>query len=268
MSPIRVKLGDFGISKQIQPQATTALHTQVSTRIYAAPEVLGLDSNCETSVYTNSVDIWSLGCVMYELLVGIRLFASETQVSLYFFGKLPFPEDELKGLSPPTDGAGISLLKSMLAIQPEDRPTAAGALANEWLLSLQSGDEDDGEDQDETMQRGYERSGSGESEVKPTTLDELKKRSQRNPTTKGDSKNSSENIPSGVGPKPQVFSDPTAPESETDTAITILPDAASAKRSLVPKRSIKLESQGGSFRGPQGAGSEADPQYFTKVPLE
>ena len=72
MSPARVKLGDFGISKQIQPQDTTIFHAQVSTRIYAAPEVLGLDSNSETSAYTNSVDIWSLGCVIYKLLAGTR----------------------------------------------------------------------------------------------------------------------------------------------------------------------------------------------------
>ena len=80
MSPPRVKLGDFGISKRVRPQDTTTFHTQVSTRIYGAPEVLGSDSNSETSVYTNAVDIWSLGCVIYELLAGTRLFASETQV--------------------------------------------------------------------------------------------------------------------------------------------------------------------------------------------
>ena len=133
MSPVWVKLGDFGVSKRIQAQATTTLHTQVSTRVYGAPEVLGLDSNSETSEYTNSVDIWSLGCVIYELLVGTKLFASEGQVSRYFFGKWPFPQDKLKGLSP-TDDVGITLLKSMLSIQPEDRPTAVDALSHVWLV--------------------------------------------------------------------------------------------------------------------------------------
>ncbi|CUS11450.1 unnamed protein product, partial [Tuber aestivum] len=133
MSPVWVKLGDFGVSKRIQAQATTTFHTQVSTQVYSAPEVLGLDSNSETSDYTNSVDIWSLGCVVYELLVGTRLFVTEGLVSRYFFGKWPFPEDKLRGLSPPTSEAGISLIKSMLLIQPEDRPTAVGALRHEWL---------------------------------------------------------------------------------------------------------------------------------------
>src|ERR1700712_5330795 len=100
MSPVWVKLGDFGVSKQIQNPATTTFHTQVSTPLYGAPEVLGLDSNSETSEYTNSVDIWSLGCVIYELLVGTKLFISEFQLYRYFYGKWPFPEDKLKGLSP------------------------------------------------------------------------------------------------------------------------------------------------------------------------
>ena len=57
---MRVKLGDFGASKWIWAPNITTLHTQVSTPLYGAPEVQGLDSNSETSNYTNSVDIWSL----------------------------------------------------------------------------------------------------------------------------------------------------------------------------------------------------------------
>ena len=142
MSPVWVKLGGFGISKQILAQATTVLHTQVASRVYGAPEVLGLDSNSETSEYTNSVDIWSLGCVIYELIAGTKLFVSEFQLCRYFFGKWPFPEDRLKGLSPPIEDIGISLIKAMLVIQPEDRPTAADALNHVWLAGPKSGDEE------------------------------------------------------------------------------------------------------------------------------
>ena len=152
MSPVWIKLGDFGVSKQILAQATTTLHTPVSTQLYSALEVLGLDSKSETSDYTNSVDIWSLGCVVYELLVGIKLFVSEGQVSRYFFGKWPFPEDKLKGLSPPMDDIGISLLKSMLVIQSEDRPTAAGALSHRWLAGLKGNNKDSEDDRDEAVQ--------------------------------------------------------------------------------------------------------------------
>jgi len=146
MSPLWVKLGDFGVSKRILAQATTAFHTQVSTPVYSAPEVLGLDPNSETSNYTNSVDIWSLGCVIYELLVGTKLFVSEFQLCRYFYGTWAFPEESLRVLSPPTDDTGISLLRAMLAIPPGDRPTATGALRNQWLTGLKSGNEESGDE--------------------------------------------------------------------------------------------------------------------------
>ena len=189
MSPVWVKLGDFGVSKRILAQATTTLHTPVSTQLYSAPEVLGLDSNSETSNYTNSVDIWSLGCVVYELLVGAKLFVSEGQVSRYFFGKLPFPEDKLKGLSLPTGDIGISLLKSMLLIQPEDRPTAASALSNGWLAGLKGDDKSSGDDQDETAQfLGEDAIGGRSGKQLATRGVPKKRRSDRNLVTQGDTK--------------------------------------------------------------------------------
>jgi len=107
----------------------------VVTAFYCAPEGLGLDSNCESSDYTNSVDIWSLGCVIYELLVGARLFVSLYQVSRYPIQKQLFLEEKLKRLPTPADDVGTSLLKSMLSIQPEDRPTAAEALNDLWFVA-------------------------------------------------------------------------------------------------------------------------------------
>ena len=76
--------------------------------------------------------------MIYELLVGEKLFVSEHQYYRYFFKKYLFPEEILKGLSPPTDDAGISLLKSMLSVQPGDRSTAAEALNHLWLAGLAS----------------------------------------------------------------------------------------------------------------------------------
>ena len=189
MSPVWVKIGDFGVSKRIRAQATTTLHTQVSTPLYSAPEVLCLDSNSETSDYTNSVDIWSLGCVVYELLVGTKLFASEFQLSGYFYGKWPFPEDKLQELSPPTTDIGISLLKSMLVIQPEDRPTAAGALSHGWLVGLKSDDKDGGDDRDETAQCLSAGALGWSGGKQPATYDVPKKiRSERSSVTQADTR--------------------------------------------------------------------------------
>jgi len=53
--------GDFGVT-----------HSQIekATSCYHSPEVLGLDSNSEAPDHINCIDVWSLGCVIYELLVG------------------------------------------------------------------------------------------------------------------------------------------------------------------------------------------------------
>ena len=56
----RCKLGDFGVSKVLS--GTTQLaQTAVGTPYYLSPEI------CENKAYDNKSDIWSLGCVLYEL---------------------------------------------------------------------------------------------------------------------------------------------------------------------------------------------------------
>ena len=82
--------------------------------------------------------------MIYELLVGVKLFVSQAEVYCYYFGIRLFPEDRLKGLSPPTDDLGIGFLKSMHVIQPEDHPTAAGALRHWELAGLMSDNADSG----------------------------------------------------------------------------------------------------------------------------
>jgi len=243
----------------------------VSTRIYGAPEVLGSDPNSETSVYTNAVDIWSLGCVIYELLAGTRLFASETQVSHYYHEISPFPEDKLKRLSPPTDDAGILLLKSMLAIQPGYRPTVEKVLGNAWLVGLKSDNEDSGDDHDETAQSGDESSWGREIEGKLTTHRKRKKRGQ-SPITQGDSKYAPGDVALGANPRSQSGSDPTTLKFKIGTAMVIPPDVASAESSLIQKGSMNSglavdasQLPGDSFQSPQGAEETKDRQYSTIV---
>ncbi|KAG0133633.1 kinase-like domain-containing protein [Tuber indicum] len=220
MSPVWVKLGDFGISKRILAQDTTTLHTQVSTRVYGAPEVLGLDSDSETSEYTNSVDIWSLGCV--------------GQVFRYYIGKFPFPEDRLKSLSPPTDDIGISFLESMLVIQPEDRPTAANALRHEWLMSVLSEDEDGWEGQGETTQGKDERTRNGKSENKTAAHDKQKqKRSEEIPITQDGTKCAPRDAALRDNPGSQKGSNPITRESAIVTFMITPPYKASIGGSLI-----------------------------------
>ena len=54
-----LKLGDFGVSKVLKTD--TLAHTQVGTPYYVAPELW------RNRPYDGTCDMWSLGCVLYEL---------------------------------------------------------------------------------------------------------------------------------------------------------------------------------------------------------
>ena len=56
----KVKLGDFGIAKVLDCTAQLC-QTQIGTPYYLSPEI------CEGKKYSSKTDIWSLGCILYEL---------------------------------------------------------------------------------------------------------------------------------------------------------------------------------------------------------
>ena len=57
----RVKLADFGLAKKIT-QSSSNLKAFVGTLNYTSPEVV------ENKPYTEKADIWSLGCLVYEMI--------------------------------------------------------------------------------------------------------------------------------------------------------------------------------------------------------
>ena len=203
----------------------------MSTPLYGAPEILGLDSNIESSDYTNSVDIWSLGCVIYELLVGRKLFVSVHQVSCYLIQKQPFLEEKLERLPTPTDDAGTSLLKSMLSIEPGDRPTAAEALKNAWLMGLKSGVEYRGGDEGGTIQSPKERTSSRECKPGLDPDNKSKKGSQRDPPTPDDTRCAPGDLGSAINQESQIGSKSATLKAMIDISVITQSDAASTESS-------------------------------------
>lgn len=124
-----VKIGDFGISKSTITKQTS-LHTQVGTQGYQAPEVLGLVATKKRNSYDSKCDIWSFGCLVFEMLTGQLPFDIGGSLNSYCNDGAPFPGLRIKK-------AGASLLIArfvwtMLQAEPQARPTAEQAM---FLLS-------------------------------------------------------------------------------------------------------------------------------------
>jgi serine/threonine protein kinase len=68
-----LKLCDFGSAKQLVKGEPNVSY--ICSRYYRAPELI-----FGSTKYTTSIDVWSLGCVLGELLIGQPLFPGETSV--------------------------------------------------------------------------------------------------------------------------------------------------------------------------------------------
>jgi NIMA (never in mitosis gene a)-related kinase len=71
----KIKIGDLGVAKMLNQTANFA-HTVVGTPYYLSPEL------CEEKPYNHKSDVWSLGCVLYELCTLKHPFESNNQGAL------------------------------------------------------------------------------------------------------------------------------------------------------------------------------------------
>uniref|UniRef100_A0A165ZQU2 cyclin-dependent kinase n=1 Tax=Daucus carota subsp. sativus TaxID=79200 RepID=A0A165ZQU2_DAUCS len=154
-----LKICDLGMARQYGSPAKP--YTQlVVTLWYRAPELL-----LGAKRYSAAVDMWSVGCIMAELLLNRPLFNGDTEInqidkifrmlgtpnetSWPGFSELPkakvrfvkqpnnllhkkFPAASFTG-TPPLSNAGFDLLNSMLTCDPEKRITADAALNHQWF---------------------------------------------------------------------------------------------------------------------------------------
>lgn len=128
-----MKLGDFSIAKRVVSN-DTALHTRFFSANYTAPEVLGI-GDVEQDDYTNACDMWSLGCVLFEVLTARVPFPGGfKELHAYCRKRKPFPTQALEDRG--IGAAGVLLLENTLAIVPQVRLSAAVALQQEWLAEV------------------------------------------------------------------------------------------------------------------------------------
>ncbi|KAF2076036.1 hypothetical protein CYY_002650 [Polysphondylium violaceum] len=124
-----VKLADFGLSKFYDE--STGLDSACGTPAYSAPEI---SSN---QVYRKSVDMWSVGCILYFILYGKPPFYSDDESTicrLVSKGEWSFPSVMAKNHSLSVQ----NLIKGLLDRDPVKRLTVKQALNHDWITQSQS----------------------------------------------------------------------------------------------------------------------------------
>nr|VDD63051.1 unnamed protein product [Brassica oleracea] len=158
----KLKICDFGLARVSFDDAPSAIFwtDYVATRWYRAPELCG----SFFSKYTPAIDIWSVGCIFAEMLLGKPLFPGKNVVHQLdimtdFLGTPP-PEAISKIRNdkarryignmrkkqpvpfskkfPKADPSALRLLQRLIAFDPKDRPSAEEALADPYFNGVSS----------------------------------------------------------------------------------------------------------------------------------
>ncbi|XP_042483060.1 phosphoenolpyruvate carboxylase kinase 1-like [Macadamia integrifolia] len=122
----RLKLADFGSAEIFHDGLP--MRGIVGTPYYVAPEVLsGKD-------YSEKVDVWSAGVILYIMLSGIPPFYGDSTAEIFeavLRGNLRFPTRNFYSVSP----ASKDLLRKMLSKDVSKRFSAEQVLGHPWITS-------------------------------------------------------------------------------------------------------------------------------------
>ncbi|XP_071990589.1 serine/threonine-protein kinase Nek5 isoform X2 [Engystomops pustulosus] len=116
------KLGDFGIARMLNNTMELA-RTCVGTPYYLSPEI------CENRPYNNKTDIWSLGCVLYELCTLKHPFEAGNLRQLV----LKICRGRYEPLSAKYSYDLRTLISQLFKISPRDRPSITSILKKPFL---------------------------------------------------------------------------------------------------------------------------------------
>ncbi|KAK0623265.1 kinase-like domain-containing protein [Immersiella caudata] len=154
----QLKIADFGMARYVGDPPPPKLTQLVVTLWYRAPELL-----LGATRYSQAIDMWSIGCIFGELLTREPLLQGKNEVDelQQIFELCGLPTEEtwpsfrrlpnaralrlpakvpgaatgsaVRARFPLLTGAGVSLLNSLLALDPDKRPAAREMLAHEYF---------------------------------------------------------------------------------------------------------------------------------------
>ena len=123
-----ILIADFGLSKLLEFDEVA--QTTCGTPIYIAPEVISQTQ--ETTGYSSSVDLWTVGVITYILLAGKPPFYHKNIALLFQAIRIvdyEYPESEWSGIS----DTAIQFIDQLLVADPEKRMNADQALLHQWI---------------------------------------------------------------------------------------------------------------------------------------
>jgi mitogen-activated protein kinase 15 len=160
-----MKLADFGLARSLasvsggsDSVSNPVLTDYVATRWYRAPEIL-----LGSTKYTKGVDVWSVGCIIGELLIGKPIFPGTSTMNQIdkviqmvgypsqedidaidspFAGTMleSLPKDKhpkaFENFFPGANPDAVSLMKKMLTFNPNKRITVDEALKDKYVATF------------------------------------------------------------------------------------------------------------------------------------
>jgi len=157
-----LKVADFGLARSIATlekdnEVNPVLTDYVATRWYRAPEIL-----LGSTKYTKGVDVWSVGCILGELLGGKPMFPGTSTMNqldriVEITGRPPSEDIEainspfaatmlestpqsapksLNDMYPQASPEALDILKQMLHFNPNKRLTAEKALEHPYVAQF------------------------------------------------------------------------------------------------------------------------------------
>lgn len=165
-SECHVKVADFGLARSLDIKDTDTipiLTDYVATRWYRAPEIL-LGSN----KYTKGVDMWSMGCILAELLLGKPVFPGTSTLNqlervMELIGRPkkediesidcplaatmlesipPVRQKRFRDLFPTASDDALDLIRNLLQFNPSKRLTAEQALRHPYIAQFHNPDDE------------------------------------------------------------------------------------------------------------------------------